>query len=49
MDRKSVLINGNGEFVEEYLSTRLKKLVTLTGISEKSNKMIANSSNKSFK
>ena len=48
IDRKSVLISGNGKFVEEYLSIRQKKLVTLTGISEKSNKMITNSS-KSFK
>ena len=43
--RKLVPISKNGKFIEELV----EKLVTLTGIYTKSNKMIVKSSNKSFK
>ena len=49
VDRKSVSTSRNGEFAEEYVSARRKILFTLAGISEKSKKIVANSSDKSFK
>ena len=49
VDKKMFSISRNGEFIEEYVSSRQKKLLTLAEISEKSKKIVYNSSDKSFK